>query len=185
MAATVLDAKVNPDDGSVGDYLSRMSWYDDRGQVVKTATANGLFQKYAYDGLGRIVASSTSYDTDETAYAEADDVSGDTVIQQGQTWYDQAGQAIATATYERLPDDTSTSGALSAANSYATAMVLWYDGLGRTVATAEFGRAVTIRDSRITSLMAQDVRVVAAYLSWRNESPPPTGCRVHTRLASL
>ncbi len=28
-------------------------------------------------------------------------------------------------------------------------------------------------------------RVVAAYLSWRNESPPPTGCRVHTRLASL
>ena len=29
------------------------------------ATANGLFQKYAYDGLGRIVASFTSYDTDD------------------------------------------------------------------------------------------------------------------------
>jgi YD repeat-containing protein len=132
--------EVDPDDGTVGDYLPSRSWYDARGQVVTTATANGLFQKYAYDGLGRIVASFTSYDTDETAYADADDVSGDTVIQQGQTWYDQAGQTIATATYERLPDDTSTSGALSAANSYATATVLWYDGLGRAVATADFGR---------------------------------------------
>jgi RHS repeat-associated protein len=132
--------EVDPDDGTVGDYLPSKTWYDPRGQVVKTATANGLFQKYAYDGLGRIVASFTSYDTDETAYAEADDVSGDTVIQQGLTWYDQAGQTIATATYERLPDDTGTSGALSAANSYATATLLWYDGLGRTVATADFGR---------------------------------------------
>ena len=107
----------------MGDYLPSKTWYDARGHVVKTATANGLFQKYAYDGLGRMVASYTCFDTDETAYADADDVSGDTVIEQSQTWYDPAGQAVATATYQRLPDDTSTTGALTAANSYATATV--------------------------------------------------------------
>ena len=91
--------EVDPDDGTVGDYLPSSTWYDARGNVIKTATANGLFQKYAYDGLGRLVTSYTSFDTDETAYADADDVTGDTVIEQNQTWYDQAGQAVATATY--------------------------------------------------------------------------------------
>ncbi len=107
---------------------------------MKTATANGLFQKYAYDGLGRTVATYTSFDLDETAYADADDVAGDTVIEQTRTWYNQAGQPITTATFQRLPDDTSTTGALTAASSYATAAVTWYDGLGRTVATADYGR---------------------------------------------
>jgi hypothetical protein len=50
--------------------------------VVKTATAGGLFQKYAYDGLGRLTATYTSFDLDETAYTDADDVTGDTVIEQ-------------------------------------------------------------------------------------------------------
>jgi hypothetical protein len=70
----------------------------------------------------------------------ADDVTGDTVIEQTRTWYDQAGQPVATAAYERLPDDTSTTGELTAANSYVTASVSWYDGLGRTAATADYGR---------------------------------------------
>lgn len=132
--------EVDPDDGTVGDYLPGKIWYDARGQVIKTATGSGLFQKYAYDGLGRIVATYSSFDTDETAYADAHDVAGDTVIEQTQTWYDQAGQTVATAGYQRLPDDTSTTGALSATNSYATAAVVWYDGLGRTATTANYGR---------------------------------------------
>jgi YD repeat-containing protein len=88
------------------------------------------------------VATYTSFDADETADADADadDVAGDTVIEQTRTWYNQAGQMIATATFQRLPDDTSTSGAFDAANSYATAAVTWYDGLGRVVAWADYGR---------------------------------------------
>ncbi len=132
--------EVDPGDGTVGDYLPSKIWYDARGYTVKTATGSGLFQKHAYDGLGRLVASCRSFDTDETDYADADDVAGDTVIEQSQTWYDEAGQTVAAATYQRLPDDTSTTGALTAASSYATAAVTWYDGLGRTVATADYGR---------------------------------------------
>lgn len=132
--------EVDPDDGTVGDYLPGKIWYDARGQVIKTATGSGLFQKYAHDGLGRVVATYTSFDTDETAYADADEVTGDTVIEQVQTWYNASGQVVATATYQRLPDDTSSTGALTAANSYATASVVWYDGLGRMIASANYGR---------------------------------------------
>jgi len=34
--------------------------------------------------------------------ADADDVVGDTVIQASRTWYDQAGQTVAAATYKRI-----------------------------------------------------------------------------------
>ena len=71
--------------GTVGDRLPTYYWYDAASRLIKTATGNGLFQKYAYDGLGRTVVSYTCYDTDETAYADADDVTGDTVIEQSQT----------------------------------------------------------------------------------------------------
>ena len=143
---------VDPTDGSSGTcYLPTDTWYDAAGNVIKTATGQiiseetgdvtgyWLLQKYAYDGLGRLVASYTCYDTDETAYADAGNVVGDTVVEQKQIWYDQAGQPVATATYQRLPGDTSTVGALTAANSYATASVAWYDGLGRITATADYG----------------------------------------------
>ena len=132
--------EVDPDDGTVSNYLPSQTWHDARGYVVKTATSNGLFQKYSYDGLGRLTVAYTSFDLDEEDYEEALDVAADTVIEQTRTWYDQAGQALATATYQRLPDDTSTTGVLDAAYSYATASVIWYDGLGRTVATANYGR---------------------------------------------
>ena len=134
--------EVDPDNGTVGDYLPSTTWYDARGYAVKTSTANGLFQKYEYDSLGRQVASYLGYDVDEAAtdYGAALSVDGDTVIEQNAWWYDAAGNAVAAATFERLPDDTTSTGELTAANSYATASVTWYDGLGRLVATAEYGR---------------------------------------------
>ena len=126
--------------GTVGDCLPTYYAYDAAGQLLITATGNGLFTKYAYDGLGRPVASYTCFDADESTYAEFDDVDGDTVVEQTLYWYDQASQVVATASYQRLPDDAVTTGALDASNSYATASVAWYDGLGRTVATVDYGR---------------------------------------------
>jgi RHS repeat-associated protein len=82
----------------------------------------------------------TSYDTDETAYSHTGGGSGGTDEQQAWAWYVPAGQAMATASYQRLPDDTSTTGSLTAGNSYTIAAVTWYDGIGRVVATANYGR---------------------------------------------
>ena len=132
--------------GQVRDHLITSYWYDAGGNLVKSQTGAGTFTKTQYDGLGRATVQYVGYDMAETAAALYDAngnaqlaLDGDTIIQQSQTWYDQAGESIATAAYERLPNDTTT-GALTAANSYATASVTWYDGLGRGVASASYGR---------------------------------------------
>jgi YD repeat-containing protein len=142
--------------GTVGDYLPTYYWYNAGGQVAKTANGNGLFQKYAYDGLGRLVNSYTSYDSAEllltgtNAYNAALTVTGDTVIEQYQTWYDGAGEAVASATYQRLPGDTTLTGPLDGSNSYATASVMWYDGLGRVVESVDLGREDKLADATWT-----------------------------------
>ena len=132
--------EVDPSLGTVGSYLPSRTWYDAAGSVIKTAAANGLFQKHKYDSLGRVVASHTCFDADETAYADACNIADDTVIEQTRHWHDAAGNIVATATYRRLPDDDSTTGELTAANSYATASVVWHDAIGRPIATADYGR---------------------------------------------
>ncbi|NLE39212.1 MAG: hypothetical protein GX621_14410, partial [Pirellulaceae bacterium] len=126
--------------GTVRDYLPAYTWYDSRGRVVKTSDGNGLFQKSEYDGAGRLVAAYTCFDADETAYAAAATVAGDTVVEQTQYYYNAAGRMVAVATFQRLPGDTTTEGELTAAYSYATAQVYWYDGAGRTVASVNYGR---------------------------------------------
>ena len=50
-----------------------------------------------YDGLGRVTKQYVAYDTDETAYGDADDVTGDTVLEQSEIDYD--------AERQRDPDD--------------------------------------------------------------------------------
>jgi len=149
--------EVDPGDGYIYTYLPTSYWYDDAGNLLKTATGKlssdystvtgyWLANKYAYDSLGRLVMSYTCYDLDETAWADADDVAGDTVVEQTQSWYNEAGLVVATATYRRLPDDTSSTGALTTTGanaSYVTAQVAWYDGLGRPSAAADLGREDT------------------------------------------
>jgi RHS repeat-associated protein len=135
--------KVDPINGTVGDSLSSYTWYDQRGMVVKSANANGLFQKVEFDSLGRTAVSYVSFDSDESTYAEALTVAGDTVVEQGRTYFDETGRAVASANFERLPDDTTTVGELDATNSYATASVVWHDDLGRTTHSATFGREDT------------------------------------------
>ena len=157
--------EVDPQYGTVGDYLPTFTWYDQGGNVVKTQTGGtvsgtgasttwtGAFQKFAYDNLGQCTA---EYDgcelTGETTAALLNsvangqlDLGGESIVQQNQTWYDAAGDAVASATYERFPGDleSTATGALTAGDSYVTASATWYDGIGRQTATANFGREDT------------------------------------------
>jgi RHS repeat-associated protein len=116
------------------------SWYDGRGNLIKSADANGLFQKSKYDGAGRLVTSYTSFDSGDSSYADAGNVTGDTVIEQTQNVYDPGGRQVASIEYQRLETDTSGTGALTAANSYATDVVSWYDHADRQIASVNYGR---------------------------------------------
>lgn len=121
------------------DQLATNTWYSPRGMVVKSSSAAGLFAKHSYDGAGRLTVSSVGYDIDETSYAEALNVAGDTVLEQSRTWYDASGNAVTQVNYQRLENDSTSTGELTAANSYATSSVSWYDLAGRRTHAATIG----------------------------------------------
>jgi hypothetical protein len=74
----------------------------------------------------------------------------DTVVEQNQTWYFPANNAVLSATFQRFPGDTTTLGALDATDSYATASVDWTDAAGRTTYSVDYGREDTGANSAWT-----------------------------------
>src|SRR5262249_584803 len=74
---------VNSSTGAVfATALSTNTWYNHRGQVIKTSQPGGLVTKNAYDGAGR---TTTSYTTDgggDASWTDAGNVTGDNVLTQ-------------------------------------------------------------------------------------------------------
>jgi RHS repeat-associated protein len=142
---------VNPTTGNVtagtgqdGHALTTSAFYDNGGRAVKVADPNGLLHKTTFDGAGRVTATYLSYDsgTNEATWAGAQDVTGDTVIEQVKTIYDATGNVVTRTSYERRDDDATSTGALGAATNQAFIQVnvMWYDAANRPVGTANYGR---------------------------------------------
>ncbi len=133
---------VDPSDGSVGVALTRDLWYDPAGNVVKTR-AGAVLSKTQYDGLGRIVCEYTGYDLDETTYADALTVDGDTVTTQVERAYDAASNLVLATRRERLHDATGTGELTTISGSQPQARVTyfanWYDGAAQQLAQADYG----------------------------------------------
>jgi YD repeat-containing protein len=102
-------------DGSDDDNLQTLTWYDAEGRRVKTDGESGL-EKTAYDRLGRRTHRFVLASDNDTAYADADDVTGDMVLEEHQTRYDASdGKVILEVSILRYEDDTgmgATTGAL-------------------------------------------------------------------------
>ncbi|TWT37190.1 tRNA(Glu)-specific nuclease WapA precursor [Posidoniimonas corsicana] len=128
--------------GTAGDYLPTDTWYDPRGYVAKTVVGAGTFQKSKYDGAGRMAAAYVSFDADEnqTDYSAALSVAGDTVIEQAENWFDGNARMVAATTFKRLPTDSTSTGALTALNSYASTTANWFDDAGRVTHQVDYGR---------------------------------------------
>ncbi|HED54127.1 MAG TPA: hypothetical protein ENJ00_07990, partial [Phycisphaerales bacterium] len=137
-------------------YLFSKTWYSDIGQVVKTSGRS--FSKTAYDRLRRPVARyALSADNDDQntqtgGYAEAHDVSGDTVVAESHTlWDDPSGLVLASLSVDRHPEDTTTTGPLyspavpssiwAEADIHGRARIsaMWYDGHDRVTHTVDYG----------------------------------------------
>ena len=130
---------VDPDDGTAGSALVADTWYDAAGQVIKrTSPGSRQFSKIRHDGLGRTGATYAGLDADETAYADADDVTGDTLFAQTENTYDASGNVIQVTRYARVHTSNDT-GALSTSNARAAYTALWYDGADRQTGQAEYG----------------------------------------------
>ncbi len=112
--------KITQSDGTDADYLATLTWYDSEGRVIKVK--GETITKTAYDRIGRTTHRFTiAYDND-SGYSDADDVSGDYVLEESQTVYQGAtsNNVIWRAVIARRHDDRysgstyATTGALDA-----------------------------------------------------------------------
>jgi YD repeat-containing protein len=88
--------------------LTTNTWYDHRGQVIKTSQPGGLVTKTQYDGAGRVKKSFTTDGGGDSSWSDADDVSGDLVLTQSEVQYDSNGNPILVITRDRFHDETAT-----------------------------------------------------------------------------
>ncbi|MBL7041600.1 MAG: RHS repeat-associated core domain-containing protein [Pirellulaceae bacterium] len=135
---------VDPATGTVGDALTDNTWFDTAGNTIKQqAGGTEQFTKAVHDGLGRATKQYTGFDTDETSYADAQTVTGDTIFEQVETDYDAAGNVTLITTRRRLHDATGTGELTTPGGSQPKARVsytaFWHDGIGREIAQANYG----------------------------------------------
>mgnify|MGYP000858361248 CR=1 FL=1 len=143
---------VHPNTGAVGNYLVGYRWYDAAGHVIKQQDeGQRSFIKTVFDGLGRAIRQYVGCDLDETTYGEADDVSGDTILEQTETTFDAAGNVLLVTSRQRRHDATGTGELTTLSGSQPQARVSyvasWYDAIGRQRAVANYG---TNGDSALT-----------------------------------
>ena len=135
---------VDISDGTVGNALVSNTWYDAAGNTIKQQSAGSqAYTKTVYDSLGRAVMQYVGHDTDETAYADASSVSDDTIVEQVETTYDDAGNVLQTTTRQRYHNATGTGELTSPSGTQPKARVthqaMYHDQVGRQIAVADYG----------------------------------------------
>ncbi|MCE7974327.1 MAG: hypothetical protein DYG92_08410, partial [Leptolyngbya sp. PLA1] len=158
---------IDQSDGSKDASLDSVSWCDAEGHVIKSKGESGI-TKTVYDRLDRVTNRFViASDGGETAYSAMDDVSGDLVAEEHQTYFDtQTGLPLMQATISRYHDDTSTTGALdtdtdlslldwstSKIKGRVSISITFYDSLNRpveSVALGTYGASNFDRDSTLS-----------------------------------
>lgn len=136
---------VNPNNGSVGNSLTDNMWFDAAGNLIKSLPAGSrLFAKYAYDSLARQTKHYQGYDLDESSYADAGNVTDDTIMEQMETVYDVASNVIQSTTRQRYHNaPANQTGELQNPGTTPKARVtygaMYPDALGRQSASANYG----------------------------------------------
>jgi YD repeat-containing protein len=102
---------VDPSTGTVSTYaLTGDTWFDHRGNVIESSGPGGLVTKTTTDGAGRTTAVYTTDGGGDSGWSDADDVTGDAVLEQTEYTYDADGNVILTTTRQRFDDETRSCG---------------------------------------------------------------------------
>jgi RHS repeat-associated protein len=129
------------------------SWYDKRGNVIKSVSAGSATTKSLFDGAGRQIVSYVTAGGDDGTWAAALTVGSDTVLSQTEYTYDADSNVILTASRDRFSGETAL-GALGdkdgiitnssgTSNGHPKARVSYsigyYDSLGRVTDSVALG----------------------------------------------
>jgi RHS repeat-associated protein len=159
---------VDPDTGSVGNALTSNTWYDASGNVLQQVAAGDgiVFSKNAYNGAGWVTASYRGYNPSGTSYSQAGTVANDVIVEQSENTYNEAGEVISAASYQRLNDapwtGSGSTGALTAGSdpkARVSYMAMYYDGIGRNIATANYGAISSFTRPSTTPTRSDDILV--------------------------
>ncbi|NNF64227.1 MAG: RHS repeat-associated core domain-containing protein, partial [Acidimicrobiia bacterium] len=147
--------KIDQSDGSDDDDLESLAWYDAAGRTIKVDGQR--LAKTSYDRLGRQTHRFMLASDNDTAYAHADDVTGDIVLLEQQTVYESydSSGVVMSAVISRHHDDyggSETTGALdtnadaddlkyTATNIEGRIRITasWYDRFGRVTDQVRYG----------------------------------------------
>jgi len=162
---------VDPAIGDVGNSLTSNTWYDDAENVIKEQPAGSkLFTKTVYDGLGRELKKYKGFDVDESTYTEADDVDGDTILEQTELSYDDASNVIQTTDRLRYHNATGTGDLQGPSGtqpkSRITYAATWPDAIGRAQASTNYGTNGGSTLSRPSTIPARSDDVLVTSLDY-------------------
>ncbi|MBO0697189.1 MAG: RHS repeat protein [Zavarzinella sp.] len=151
---------VDPSNGAVStNALVSQRWFNSRGLVMKASAPGGLVTKDEFDGVGRTTKESQTDGGGDTAYGDADDVTGDNVLTQTEWQYDADGNPIFLTTRDRFHDETGT-GALGTPSTGVHARVSYkvsyFDLADRKTADVDVGTNGGTAYTRPTTPDARD-----------------------------
>jgi hypothetical protein len=134
---------VNQTNGALStSALTDNLYYDGRGDQIAEYAPGGLVTKDQYDGAGRLLVESQTDGSGGTTYAAASGLTGDNVLSQTLTTYDNNDNPILVVTKERFHNETGT-GALGDINTTPKARVYsvanYYDAADRLTASVNVG----------------------------------------------
>lgn len=160
---------INPTNGTLATStpLSTNDYYGPRGDLIAQSNPGGLWDKYQFDGAGRLIAQYQTDGAGGSSWAAADTATNDHILTQTYTTYDNNGDAILVADYQR--ENTTTSvGLLSEPSGFVPALVYntasYYDAANRLIATVNVGtNGNTVYSRPSTVPLPSDTTLVTSY----------------------
>ncbi len=145
---------IDQSDGSIDDDMTSLTWFDELGRSIKTTGSQ--ITKTSYDRLSRATHRYVLAYHNDSGYSDADDVTGDIVIQQSESYYDGDDLMVMSVSIDRDYDDYGsgeTTGSLhtnadgddlliTASDLKGRAMITGYwqeDALNRTTDVVAYG----------------------------------------------
>jgi RHS repeat-associated protein len=135
---------VDPSSGSVGASIDSGTWFDSRGEVIKTATSGQASTKYGYDGAGRNTAVFSVVLVANESNSNAASVDLNIVLSQTETQFDKNGNPVFAISKARFHDDSDSAlGTLGSPTNGVPERIsyagVFYDAANRSLASVDWG----------------------------------------------
>ncbi len=168
-------SEINQSNGSPISTLTSEYWYDAAGRRIKTDGEE--ITKTFYDRIGRPTRSFVLAKHNDSTYADASSLSGDTVVEESRTVYDNihdSGLPMMSVSIRRHHNSTGTGELETSISEYAATQpstgrtqitAMWYDELGRQTHVAQIGTNSGSTYSRATGTTYASVPTTGALVS--------------------